>query len=152
MQLALSLSQEVGAQKACHALEVARASFYRWGSPCRMGAQEKVRPVPSWALTGEERQGVLEVLDADRFVDQSPREIYATLLDERTYLCSVRTLYRILEEHGEVRERRNQLHHPVYTKPELLATGPNQILPNSKDRLNGRIITSMFFWTFSADM
>jgi putative transposase len=92
MHVALSLSQEVGAQKACHALEVARASFYRWGSSCRTGAEEKVRRVPSWALSGEERQGVLEVLDADRFVDQSPREIYATLLDEGTYLCSVRTL------------------------------------------------------------
>ena len=100
MHVALSLSQEVGAQKACHALELARASFYRWGSPGPTDAEEKVHSVPSWALSREERQGVLAVLDADRFIDQSPREIYATLLDEGTYLCSVRTLYRIREEHG----------------------------------------------------
>jgi putative transposase len=70
---------------------------------------------------------VLDVLHADRFVDQAPPEIYATLLDEGTYLCSLRTMYRILEARGEVRERRDQLRHPHYTKPELLATAPNQV-------------------------
>jgi putative transposase len=145
MPLALSLSQEVGVQKACHALELARASFYRWGAPPGLSAEEKVRPVPSWALSGEERQGVLEVLDADRFVDQSPREIYATLLDEGTYLCSVRTLYRILEEHGEVRERRNQLTHPVYTKPELLATGPNQVWSWDITKLKGPVKWTYYY-------
>jgi len=67
------------------------------------------------------------VLHSDRFVDKAPQEVYATLLDEGSYLCSVRTMYRILERHQEVRERRNQLRHPEYIKPELLATAPNQV-------------------------
>jgi putative transposase len=66
-------------------------------------------------------------MHSERFMDQAPREIYATLLDEGRYLCSVRTMYRILEQESEVRERRNQLRHPVYEKPELLATAPNQV-------------------------
>jgi len=70
---------------------------------------------------------VLEVLHSERFVDQSPAEVYATLLDEGTYLCSIRTLYRILAEHQEVKERRNPLRRPDYRKPELLATGVNQL-------------------------
>lgn len=70
---------------------------------------------------------MLDVLHSERFVDQSPAEIHATLLDEETYHCSVRTMYRILEDAQEVRERRDQLRHPAYTKPELLATAPNQV-------------------------
>jgi putative transposase len=79
------------------------------------------------ALSPEEKQGVLAVLNSTRFLDQAPREIYATLLDEAVYLCSVRTMYRILKSQNEVRERRDQLRHPNYQKPELLATGPNQV-------------------------
>jgi putative transposase len=67
------------------------------------------------------------VLNSERFQDLAPREIYAELLDEERYLCSISTMYRILAEHAEVRERRNQLRHPAYHKPELLATGPNQV-------------------------
>ena len=67
------------------------------------------------------------MLRGPRFVDLAPAEIYACLLDEGVYLCSIRTMYRILAEHGEVRERRRQLRHPAYQKPELLATGPNQV-------------------------
>jgi len=67
------------------------------------------------------------VLNSVRFADQPPREVYATLLDEGTYLCSWRTMYRILDENQEVRERRNQLRHPQYARPELLATQPNQL-------------------------
>lgn len=78
-------------------------------------------------MTEEERQTVLDVLHDPRFADKAPAEVYATLLDEGTYLCSVRTIYRILESHREVRERRDQLRHPAYRKPELLATRPNQV-------------------------
>ncbi|MFY9657726.1 MAG: hypothetical protein WAK01_14290 [Methylocystis sp.] len=67
------------------------------------------------------------MLHEDRFVDKSPSEIYARLLDEGRYLCSIRTMYRILKENKEVRERRNQARHPNYEKPELLATAPNQV-------------------------
>ena len=68
-----------------------------------------------------------DTLNSERFVDQAPTEAYATLLDAGKYLCSVRTMYRILEEHAELRERRDQLRHPNYEKPVLLATGPNQV-------------------------
>ena len=68
-----------------------------------------------------------DTLNSERFVDQAPTEVYATLLDAGKYLCSVRTMYRILEEHAELRERRDQLCHPNYEKPVLLATGPNQV-------------------------
>jgi putative transposase len=70
---------------------------------------------------------VRQELNSERFQDCAPREVYATLLDEGRYLCSWRSMYRILDEHQEVRERRNQLPHPSYTKPELLATAPNQL-------------------------
>jgi putative transposase len=84
-------------------------------------------PTPARALKPEEREQVLDLMHSERFMDQAPREIYATLLDEGRYLCSVRTMYRILEQESEVRERRNQLRHPAYEKPELLATAPNQV-------------------------
>jgi putative transposase len=70
---------------------------------------------------------VLDVLHEPRFADQAPAEIYARLLDENRYLCSERTMYRILAANAEVRERRDQLRHPAYKKPELLATAPNQV-------------------------
>ena len=85
------------------------------------------RPRPPRALTPEERQTVLDLLREPRFADLAPAEIYATLLDEGVYHCSIRTMYRILDDHAEVRERRDQLRHPVYTKPELLAEAPNQV-------------------------
>jgi len=78
-------------------------------------------------LSPAERQLVLDVLHSERFVDQAPRAVYAQLLDEGTYLCSTRTMYRLLAAAGEVRERRNQLRHPVYRKPQLLAVAPNQV-------------------------
>jgi putative transposase len=81
----------------------------------------------SRGLTATEKEIVRDVLNSERFCDSSPRQVYATLLDEGVYHCHWRTMYRILNEYGEVRERRNQLRHPVYKKPELLATGPNQV-------------------------
>jgi transposase InsO family protein len=111
--------------EACDALSLPRASYYRWrGGPA---GEEKPRPTPPRALTESERKRVLETLNSPRFVDQSPREIWATLLDEETYFCSVRTMYRILKTAHLVRERRNHLRHPHYKKPELLATAPNQV-------------------------
>jgi putative transposase len=69
---------------------------------------------------------VLDLLHSPRFADQAPTEIYATLLDEGVYHCSIRTMYRLLGQHGEVREQRRQLRHPVYQKPELLAESPTR--------------------------
>ncbi len=68
-----------------------------------------------------------DILNSERFADLSPRQVYATLLDEGQYYCHWRTMYRILSAHAEVRERRNQRRHPTYQKPELLATAPNQV-------------------------
>ncbi|MFX8704314.1 IS3 family transposase, partial [Acinetobacter baumannii] len=82
------------------------------------------RPPPPRALSGGERDRVLDLLHGDRFVDAAPAQVYATLLDEGQYLCSVRTMYRLLAANDEVRERRQQCRHPTYSKPELLATGP----------------------------
>jgi len=79
------------------------------------------------ALSQEERAQVLAVLNEDRFCNLAPAEIYATLLDEGTYHCSERTMYRILDDNRQVRERRDQLRHPTYVKPELMANKPNQL-------------------------
>ena len=112
---------------ACDALGVARATVYR--QRARRAGPLAAPPAsrPPRALTAEERQTVLDLLREPRFADLAPAEIYATLLDEGIYHCSIRTMYRILDDHDEVRERRDQLRHPVYTKPELLAEGPNQV-------------------------
>ena len=85
------------------------------------------RRTPPRALSEVERAKVLEVLHSERFADTAPAEVVATLLDEATYLCSERTMYRLLEQNGEVRERRDQLRHPAYARPELLATRPNEL-------------------------
>jgi putative transposase len=95
------------------------------------------RCAPARALQPAERQQVLEVLHDPRFIDLAPAQVYATLLDEGTYLSSERTMYRILAEQQEVRERRAQRRHPVYAAPELLATRPNQLWSWDITRLNG---------------
>jgi hypothetical protein len=116
--------------------EVPRASLYRARDP-RPTLPPAPRPAPPRALTAAERQDVLDVLHSERFVDVAPKAVFATLLDDDgVYLCSWRTMYRILAAADEVRERRRQLRHPVYTKPELLATGPNQVW--SWDTTKGR--------------
>jgi len=117
------LSKDVGTVAACNALDIAKPTYYR-----RLGAcEEKAtsRPAPPRALSADERQEVRDVLHTARFVDKAPAEVYATLLDEGVYHCSVRTMYRVMENAGEVRERRNQVRHPHYKAPELLATAPN---------------------------
>jgi putative transposase len=96
-------------------------------------------------LSKPERQEVLDILHTERFVDKAPTEVYATLLDERTYLCSVRTMYRILAEAGEVRERRNQARHPQYQPPELLATAPNQVWSWDITKLRGPVKWSYYY-------
>jgi putative transposase len=126
METALSLSPEVGIRSACESLGVSRATLYR-RKKAQPPSAAKERRRHHRALSPEERQEVLEILHSDRFVDKAPHEVYATLLDEGVYYCSIRTMYRILDEHGEVKERRNQLRHPEYKKPELLATAPNQV-------------------------
>jgi putative transposase len=121
------MTSQFGVAVACQALAVPRSSFYR----SRQDPLPKIDPPSSArsprALSEEEQSVVRETLNSPRFVDQAPREVYATLLDEESYLCSWRTMYRILEQHQEVRERRDQLRHPNHAKPELVATAPNQL-------------------------
>ena len=119
------LARVVGTTAACAAFPVSRASLYRR----RRGLPGTARrsTTPTRALNAAERQVVCDVLHNERFVDKAPAQVYATLLDEDVYHCSIRTMYRILASRKEVRERRNQLRHPNYQKPELLATAPNQV-------------------------
>ena len=131
---------------ACAALGVSRASVQR--RRARLAASPvpvRPRPRPARALTAPQQQVVLDLLHAPRFADQTPAEIYASLLDEGVYHCSIRTMYRILDQHDEVRERRNQLRHPVYQKPELLAEHPNQVWSWDITKLMGPTKWSYFY-------
>jgi putative transposase len=119
-----SLAGTIGVSAACEWLGVPRSRLYRARQP---KAVPPPRPTPTRALTLEERTEVRQLLNSDRFVDQSPRQVYATLLDEETYLCHWRTMYRILEAHQEVKERRNQRQHPPAVKPQLETTAPRQL-------------------------
>ena len=103
---------------------VGSTTYYRSQSPRTERRTEGQHPR---ALSGDERQKVLSLLHDERFCDQAPAEVYATLLDQGEYLCSERTMYRILAENREVQERRNQLRHPQYAAPELLATLTNEV-------------------------
>jgi len=125
MDAAEDLARVVGTAPACAALTVSRASLYRRRRGPTQTPQR--RPTQSRALSVVERQAVCDALHLERFVDKAPTQVYAILLDEGVYHCSTRTMYRILAEHREVRERRNQLRHPNYQRPELLATAPNQV-------------------------
>lgn len=110
------------------AFGLSRATFYRHQTIARQGAGVRSpRPTPARALDAAERRHVLDILNSERFVDSAPAEVFSTLLDEKKYFCSERTMYRILAANEQVRERRNQARHPNYAKPELVATGPNQV-------------------------
>jgi putative transposase len=138
MQSVEQLSQSQSVASACAALSIPRSSLYR----CRKAAEcppgpSRPRPAPPRSLHQAEREQVRDLLDSPRFEDDAPREVYAALLDEGLYYCSWRTMYRILAAQAEVRERRNQLRHPVYTKPELMATQPNQVWSWDITKLRG---------------
>ena len=157
------LAKIVGVAAACQALAVPRSGLYRKRRVVDPPSTLE-RAVPPRALQPTEKAEVRQVLNSDRFQDQPPREVYATLMDEGKYLCSWRTMYRMLDENHEVRERRNQLRHPHYAKPELLATQPNQlwswdtpalapqvqVSPNFLDPQNGPITISTTSWMSSA--
>ena len=129
MSAAQALSQDTGIKTACEALAVPRATFYRHnGTTPGKTYGNGSRSRPPLALIPEERQAVVDILHSERFQDQAPYEVYATLLDEGKYHCSIRTMYRILSSlHGGVKERRRRHQRTHYKKPELLATGPNQV-------------------------
>jgi putative transposase len=130
------LVPEVGMARACRVLGVARATAYRHRDP-KVASPARPRRPPPAALSAEERGAILAELHSERFADASPAAVHATLLDEGTYLASQRTMYRILAAAAEVRERRNQLRHPAYAKPELLATGPRELWSWDITKLRG---------------
>jgi transposase InsO family protein len=142
MAAAELLSASVGLKPACAAVGVSRASLYRRRSPA---AQPRLRPTPPRALSPQERQQVLDVLNDDAFADDAPAQVHASLLDGGIYLCSVRTMYRVLAANDEVRERRDVLRHPAYSKPELVATAPNQVWSWDITKLKGPAKYTYFF-------
>lgn len=143
MAVVTELAMAVGVGPACAALAVPRATYYRVTRPAPPRAPA-TRPTPPRALTLAERQTVLAVLHSERFVDQAPAAVYATLLDERVYHCAPRTMSRVLAAAQEGRERRNQLRHTAPV-PELLATGPNQVWSGDITKLLGPAKWTYFY-------
>jgi putative transposase len=137
------LSGQVSTKAACEALGVPRATYYRQTKQANSTPHVE-RPLPPLALTAGEEQCVLDILHEPRFQDCTPYYTYATLLDEGTYYCSIRTMYRILAKHDEVRERRRQVSRPHYAKPELLATGANQVWSWDITKLKGPVKWSYY--------
>ncbi len=146
MDAAERLGATVSVKRACDSLGVCRTTLYRHRARAAQPTGEAPsRPPPPLKLEPEERQAVLDLLHSERFVDTSPHTIHATVLDQGHYPCSVRTMYRLLAEDGEVRERRNVLRHPRYAKPELLATGPNQLWSWDITKLKGPAKWTYFY-------
>jgi len=139
-ELALRTGQTAA---ACRSIGVSRATLYRRRRP-RIRAL-RPRPTPHRALGPAERNQVLDVLRSPRFVDKSPAQVWAVLLDDKTFYCSIRTMYRILAANREVKERRNLLRHPNYKKPELLAEAPNQIWSWDITKLRGPVKWTYFY-------
>jgi hypothetical protein len=126
----------IGTRAACRALGASPATIYRRRRPPAAPSPALPRPRSPRALSDAERAAVLAQLHSERFVDSSRAQVWATLLDEGTYLASERTMYRLLAADGEVRERRAQLTHTAYTKPELLAERPNELWSWDISKLN----------------
>ena len=145
MTAVTTLAADVGSSAACQALGMPRASYYRDRRKAGSPAATILRPSPARALRPEERETVLACLHEERFQDRSPTAVYATLLDEGQYHCSIRTMYRLLQQRGESRERRDQLIHPPYKKPELLATAPNQLWSWDITKLLGPVKWTYFY-------
>ena len=136
-----SLAESVGGRRACEILGVSRASWFR---ARQTQTERRPRPRPPLALHPHEQVEALAVLHSEHFVDQAPRAIHATLLEEGRFLASVRTFYRLLASRGESRERRAQRRHPNYARPELLATAPNQLWSWDITKLKGPVKWSYF--------
>lgn len=134
-----ALAIDVGARAACIALGVPRACYYRWRSPSSPPPPPPavVRAPSPRALSVPEQQAVLAALHSERFLDRSPAHVVAELLEEGTWLASERTMYRVLEAHGETGERRRQRTHPIYVKPQLVASAPNQIWCRDLSKVRG---------------
>ncbi len=144
IEAAEKLGNKIGISAACRALRVPRSNLYRARKPRDATSS---RPSPARALRPEEKVKVRSVLNSELFSDSAPREVYATLLDEGVYYCHWRTMYRILEKQNEVHERRRQCRRPACSKPELRATGPNQVWSWDITQLRGLNRTYYYLYT-----
>ena len=128
IELTKDLSEDANVSDACQATGVSRSTYY-YHQRKQVKQEDKASSKSSrpWALSTEERQEVLDVLHSEEFINKAPAQVYTALLDRGKFLCSTRTMYRILHDNDEVRERRNVRRHPKYKKPELLATEPDQV-------------------------
>ena len=133
----------MGIAPACVVLGLPRATLYRRRRPS--AGPRAPRPAPPRALDPVERQAVLETLHSERFLDQAPAQVHATLLDEGTYLCSPRTMYRLLDGAGEIKERRDQVRRRQFAAPELLATRPNEVWSWDITKLLGPVKWTYFY-------
>ena len=135
------LAPRIGTRAACRAARVAPAPSHPRHPVTPAAPHPPPRPhkerIQPRALAPAERQAILAALHSERFADLAPDEVWAVLLDEGTYLGSVSTYYRVLREAGESRERRRQATHPAKVKPELVATGPNQVYSWDITKLHG---------------
>jgi putative transposase len=144
MAIVAKQSAVVGVAPACAALGMPRATFYRRRTP-KVVVPSTPRPASPRALPEGERRMVLSMLNDDRFAEQPPAQVYATLLDEGKFVCSISTMYRVLRENRQVRERRNQLRHPKHQAPELLATCPNELWSWDITKLKGPVKWTYFY-------
>ncbi|MGH7425850.1 MAG: transposase, partial [Candidatus Methylomirabilales bacterium] len=140
-----SVEEKVEITTVCKAIGVKRSTFYRRRRPQSADVSAKPRPKPPRALSDQERTEVLDLLNSERFCDSAPEEVHATLLDEGRYLCAPRSMYRILEDNEQVKERRNQRVHPRHSKPELVATAPNQLWSWDITKLRGPAKWTWFY-------
>jgi putative transposase len=131
------ISDQIGTKTACDAFGFHRSSYYYQPCPVNPNDFSNTQKSPGFAYSYEEKQDILEVMNSDLYMDQTPYEIYASQLDQGNYLCSVRTMYRILHENDQVKERRNIKRSNNYEKPELLATQSNQIWSWDITKLKG---------------
>jgi putative transposase len=137
MNSAMAMAPQFGIAAACRGLGVARATFYRAQRPVSARQPRAPRPTSPRALSVPEQHAILEWLHEPAYVDLSPRTVFAMLLDAGRYLASVSTFYRLLRATGETRGRRNELTHPAYAKPELLASGPRELWSWDITKLKG---------------
>jgi putative transposase len=132
----------LGVKPSCEALGLPRATYYRARIPSASVSRPRSSPR---ALSKEEKETVVVVLNEERFMDLPPAQVHSQLLDEKRYLCSIRTMYRVLDENKQVRERRDQRRHPVYQAPELLATRPNELWSWDISKLKGPVKWTWFY-------
>jgi putative transposase len=140
MNAVIEIEESTGTRRACEAMGIPKSSLYRAMKPIEPKPQPScpnVELIHHRALSLAEEQTVLDLLDSERFQDSSPTEVYATLLDEGVYLCSISKMYHILRAHDQVKERRKQARHPHHVKPELVASGPNQVWTWDISKLHG---------------